>query len=223
MPEVTLSIVVPLGPHDNPPKALADRVARWNRAELIVSGLDSRPDNLAPQVIWQQGPAGRGRQLNRGAAAAHGNWLWFVHADSEPAAGAFSAIERFIEQNRAAIGFCRLRFLDDGPRQVALNAIGANLRSRLFGLPYGDQGLCVPADRFWQLGGFREDMERGEDLDFVVRARHAGLCARPLEATMFTSARRYRDRGWLVTTWRHRLAARRIVRDARRTARSNAA
>jgi GT2 family glycosyltransferase len=221
MPDVILSVVVPLGPHDDPPAALAERIARWNRAELIVSGLDSRPDRLADQVNWQQGPAGRGRQLNRGAAAARGKWLWFVHADSEPAIGAFAAIERFIDGNHAAIGYCRLRFLDDGPRQVALNAIGANLRSRLLGLPYGDQGLCLPANWFRSLGGFREDLDRGEDLDFVVRARQAGLPARPVGATIRTSARRYREKGWLATTWHHQIAAWRLIRNARHSSRSN--
>lgn len=216
MPDVSLSIVVPLGPHDDPPAALAERLASCQRAELIVSGIEPPPAGLDERVAWHQGPAGRGRQLNRGASAASGRWLWFVHADSEPAPGAFEAVERFIASDRAAIGYCRLAFLDDGPAPVALNAAGANLRSRLLGLPYGDQGLCLPAEWFHRLGGFREDMPRGEDLDLVVRARRAGLRTRAMGATIRTSARRYRDRGWLTTTWQHQLAACRIVREARR-------
>lgn len=217
MPDITLSIVVPLGPHDDPPAALTERLARWNRAELIVSGVEPPPPGLSEHIAWRQGMAGRGRQLNRGAETASGHWLWFVHADSEPAAGALSAVERFIEHHRSAIGYCRLAFLDDGPSSMALNAAGANLRSRLLGLPYGDQGLCLPAAWFRRLGGFREDMDRGEDLDLVVRARLAGLRTLPIATTIRTSARRYRDRGWLATTWNHQVAACRIVRDARRT------
>jgi hypothetical protein len=83
-------------------------------------------------------------------------------------------------------------------------------------MPYGDQGLCVPAAAFARLGGFREDLERGEDLDFVVRARRAGLAVRPMGTGLETSARRYRDRGWLKTTLEHQIAAIRLIRGAKR-------
>ena len=42
---------------------------------------------LRPDVRWVDGPAGRGRQLNAGADAAQGQWLWFVHADCRLPAG----------------------------------------------------------------------------------------------------------------------------------------
>ena len=57
----------------------------------------------------------------------------------------------------------------------------------------------------------------GEDLALVWRARRAGLRLQGLDAAMLTSARRYRQRGWLRTTLRHlRLTALLVWREMRR-------
>ena len=48
-------------------------------------------------------------------------------------------------------------------------AWGANWRSRLFRLPYGDQAIFVRRDLFLALGGFAH--RHPEDLDLVLRLR----------------------------------------------------
>lgn len=217
-----LSVIIPLAPGEPAPRKLLAQLAESD-AEILVSAVDERPAELLDNVAWLTGPAGRGCQLNTGAGQARADWLWFVHADSRLCCDTLTAVERFIRRGQAAIGYCSLRFLDDGPFLTRLNALGASLRSRFLGLPYGDQGLCMPAQAFERLRGFREDLERGEDLDFVVRARQAGLRAHPVGAAIETSGRRYREQGWLATTWHHQIDAWRLVRNARRTSRSNSA
>ncbi len=186
-------------------------------SELIISlADDAAAEGLPAAAQIVRGSPGRGRQLNRGAEQAEGRWLWFVHGDCRLEPGSVERVLAFARSHDRAVGYARLRFLDDGPALTRLNALGANLRSRLLGLPYGDQGLCIPAGWFGQLGGFREDLRRGEDLDFVVRARAAGLKTRPMEMTIRTSARRYRKHGWFSTTFRHQVAAWRLIRNAHR-------
>lgn len=213
-----LSIVVPLAPGEWPdPELLAFLNATSTDTELILSLADDDTAKALPaglQIV--QGSPGRGRQLNRGAEQAEGEWLWFVHADCRLEPGSVERVLAFAHSHARAVGYARLRFLDDGPALTRLNALGANLRSRLLGLPYGDQGLCVPAGWFGQLGGFREDLMRGEDLDFVVRARTVGLKTQPIDMTIGTSARRYRKDGWFSTTFGHQVAAWRLIRNARR-------
>ena len=213
-----ISLVVPLGPGEPVPLDLLDLVGD-ERFERIVSASDEAPDSLPTGVAWLSGPPGRGRQLNRGAEAASAAWLWFLHADSVIERSTRRAVTRFCARNEDAMGYCELRYLADGPWLTALNAAGANWRSRLLGLPYGDQGLCLPTRWLRHLGGFREDLDRGEDLDLVVRARRAGLSTRRTGGRIHTSARRYRERGWLRTTLEHQAAAWRLVRNARRAAR----
>lgn len=219
MAEIELSIIVPLAPDAAPPRELLSRLTATSGREVIVSAVDAEPERLPPGITWLSGAPGRGRQLNLGARTARAPWLWFLHADSLVDETTLKAVGRFIARRRAAIGYCDLRFLSDGPRAVALNAAGANLRSNLLGLPYGDQGLCLPAEWFGRLGGFREDLGRGEDLDFIVRARRAGLRTRRIGAPIHTSASRYAERGWLRTTLEHQCAAWRLIRNARQAPR----
>lgn len=223
MAAVELSIIVPLGPGEPPPGELLSQLPGEPGREVIVSAADPEPAGLPSGITWLTGESGRGRQLNLGARTAHAPWLWFVHSDSVLDRTTLQAVVRFIARHRAVIGYCDLQFLSDGPKAAALNASGANLRSCLLGLPYGDQGLCLPAEWFTRLGGFREDLRRGEDLDFVVRARRAGLRTRRIGASILTSARRYRERGWLRTTLEHQRAAWRLIRNARRAARVESA
>lgn len=216
MGDVALSIVVPLGPGDRLDRILRARLdERPDDCELILSTASAPGPDVPRDSIVLAGPAGRGRQLNRGAEASGARWLWFLHADSRIEPGAIERVLAFVRGNPGAIGYGWLRFLDDGPAFTPLNALGANLRSRLFRLPYGDQGLCIEAETLNALGRFREDLERGEDLDLVVRARETGVPIRPMGLTVTTSARRYGQSGWLRTSWRHQRAARRLIRNAR--------
>lgn len=221
MPDPLLSIVVPLGPGDRIHRQLCAMLdARPATCELVVSATSRPSQSLPRDAITLIGPGGRGRQINSGSETATGDWLWFLHADSMIGPDAVDRALAFVSGHPDTIGYGWLSFLSDGPALTRLNALGANLRSRLFGLPYGDQGLCIAAKRLRDLGGFREDLERGEDLDFIVRARQAGLGVRPMGLTVATSARRYRERGWLRTSWQHQRAAWRLIRDSRASTRT---
>jgi hypothetical protein len=74
----------------------------------------------------------------------------------------------------------------------------ANLRSRLFRMPYGDQAIIVAADLFHDLGGFR-NLPIMEDWDLVARLRKRGRI-RIAEAPIITSSRRWDKFGVLRTT-----------------------
>jgi GT2 family glycosyltransferase len=112
-------------------------------------------------------------------------------------------MRRFVGNDAAAIGYFRLRFLADGPRLTFLNAWGAHFRSRVFGLPFGDQGLLMPRRIFDALGGFDESVTAGEDHDLIWSARTRGIPLLPVDAPIFTSARKYAERGWWRTTREH--------------------
>lgn len=70
-------------------------------------------------------------------------------------------------------------------------------------MPFGDQAWLMCRDTFDALGGFDEQFGRGEDLDFIRRARIAGIRLRRQNAVITSSARRYRKHGWLRTTLAH--------------------
>lgn len=151
----------------------------------------------------------RAMSLNKGAAQACGEWLWFVHADSRITAANVQALQEQIKQRPAALQYFKLGF-DKNPTQfglTCLNAWGANVRSRLFGAPFGDQGLCIRRDQFKRLGGYSEIAPYGEDLLLVWKARKAGIKLNRIASTLRTSPRKYQDYGWLQLTllfqWRY--------------------
>jgi len=136
------------------------------------------------------GSPGRGPQLRRGASAAAADWLLFVHADTWLLPGWAAAVAKHLEQHSAPACF-RLRFRASGSA-ARLVAGWANLRTRLFSLPYGDQALLVRRDAYENAGGY-QDIALMEDVA-LVRALPR---VRMLPATAETDAGTYLHEGWL--------------------------
>lgn len=162
--------------------------------ELIVSDGGSTDATLsiadAAGAKLLCGPASRGGQLRRGAQAASGDWMLFLHADTRLSDRWSDAVADHIAKSDQAAAF-RLRFRAKGtaPRVVAG---WANLRSRL-GLPYGDQGLLIRCDLYERLGGYA-DIPLMEDVDLVRRLKGRVRLLAPLAST---SAERYQSEGWI--------------------------
>lgn len=202
----TLSVVVPLAPGETAWRRLLPQLeALPADAEILLVHPAPPPSSLPPGRALRHvtSAVGRARQLNAGARAATGDWLWCLHADSRLTDGVLPVLAAFLQRGDDALGYFDLRFDADGPPLTRLNALGANLRARLLGLPFGDQGFVLRRTTLQRLGGFDEAAAYGEDHLLVWRARRAGLPLQRLPAALITSARKYRERGWLPTTVRH--------------------
>lgn len=207
---VLLSVIVPLAPGETEWQGLLSQLTRLpHGSEVIVVRADDEswpaPEGWPALLRYRECRSipGRAAQQNRGAALATGHWLWFLHADSRMRPDSLDELQRFLAEGKAALGWFQLAFRNDGPRWTALNAAGANFRSRWFGLPFGDQGLVLPRHCFEVLHGFDETASYGEDHLLVWAARHAGLPLRRIPARLETSARKYAQQGWLATTLNH--------------------
>jgi rSAM/selenodomain-associated transferase 2 len=172
--------------------------ARPAGLELIVASgapLDRALSAVAtahPEIAWIVSPPGRGLQMNAGAAAAHGRWLLFVHADVLLPGDWPSELAR-AEARGAVGGFFRFTLASDA-RAARVIERGVAWRIRWLSLPYGDQALFVRRDVFRRLGGFRP-WPLMEDVDLVRRLRREG----PLWASdkaVVVSARRWERDGW---------------------------
>lgn len=163
--------------------------------ELILSdgGSADATLDLAEEAgaVLVTGPASRGGQLKRGCAAAKGNWLLVLHADTVLGTGWADAAARHLEQGDGRPACFRLAF-DAAGAAPAWVAGWANLRSRLFKLPYGDQGLLIRRRDYLAAGGY-PDQPLMEDVALVRRLKGIIL----LPATARTSAARYQRDGWL--------------------------
>jgi glycosyltransferase involved in cell wall biosynthesis len=135
------------------------------------------------------------RARNTGAAAAGGDWLVFVDADSRPTAELFSEAAAHIESGRCLAGGCTIR-LDE--RQFVADVVTGmwNLVSRVNKWAAGSFIFCH-AEAFRKVGGFSEELFASEEIDLSKRlkalARRSGkkiviLRRHPL----LTSARKLR-------------------------------
>ena len=213
-----LSIVIPVGSDERAWRHLLNELAVFgDNIEIILSACQPQPGDfeLPANARWLQGAQGRACQLNVGTREASKHFIWFLHADTRLTRGVVTEMHRYLQIGGHCLGYFRLRFAFDGPVLTCLNAWAANWRSRLFGLPFGDQGFVVDRFLFEQLNGFDEAVGLGEDLDFVVRLRAAGFELLELSAELITSARRYGQHGWLATTIRHVRLTLRLTREAR--------
>lgn len=144
-----------------------------------------------------QGEAGRGRQLARGAESARSAWLLFLHADTALEPGWHTEAAAFmdsIETGHRPVSAAAFRFaLDDSGMAPRLIEAGVSLRCALARLPYGDQGLLLPARLYREIGGFHP-MPIMEDVDIVRRLGWRRLTM--LNSRAVTSASRYRQEGY---------------------------
>lgn len=146
-------------------------------------------------------PRGRGAQLAAGAAAARGDWLLFLHADTRLAPGWRRAAELHRARTPGKAACFRFR-LDAGERRARLVETGVALRVRLLGLPYGDQGLLLSRRLYDETGGYRP-LALMEDVDLVRRIGRRRMERLGVDA--ITSAERWRSGGWLRRSLRNLL------------------
>ena len=149
------------------------------------------------------GPRGRARQMNAGAARARGSVLLFLHADTLLPEGADVRVQRALAGGRRW-GRFDVRIAGRSPWFGVIAAL-MNLRSRLSGIATGDQAIFVERALFEQLGGYAE-LPLMEDVELCRRLRVTGLPA-CLRERVLTSGRRWESRGiWrtVFLMWRLR-------------------
>lgn len=209
-----LSVVVPVAKNDYAWKELLkDLEVLSAQDEIIFVTYATIPmktcENLAKtlnlkcKIQWFKTQKGRAKQMNFGAQRTKNKFIWFLHCDSHFKKEALSALKKNLHENPRAIYFFGLQFLKDGPGGMRLNTLGVYFRSEILKLPFGDQGFCMTKQVFNQLGGFDENAEYGEDHLFIWKAHQNNFRVNCINATIFTSARRYQNQGWFRTTLKH--------------------
>ena len=170
--------------------------------EVIVSdgGSTDGTCELAEQAGAEvvSGVASRGGQLRRGCDVAQGDWLLVVHADTILTEGWAQQVLQHLAGETDKAAYFKLAFRAKGvaPWMVAG---WANRRSKLLGLPYGDQGLLIPRNLYDGIGGY-EDIPLMEDVAIVRRLKGR---LTDLSAVITTSAERYERDGWLRRSLRN--------------------
>jgi len=141
--------------------------------------------------------SGRAQQMNAGAEAAHGDILLFLHGDTKLAPGFAGQVRNVLNQPGVSAG--AFQFSTNG-KGFGFRIIEwlVNFRSKIFQMPYGDQGIFITADMFSAVGGFPLQPIM-EDFELIRKLKSRGK-VKILSLSATTSARRWEKLGILKTT-----------------------
>ena len=162
--------------------------------ELIISdgGSLDKTKIIANEVgaVFLEGTHGRGMQIKRGIEKSCGDWILVLHADTSLSVGWSEKIFPKIDKNFAY--YFKLKFKSKSVFPYILET-WVNLRSKVFDLPYGDQGLLIHRDLLASIGGF-------PSIPIMEDVALAGKLKRKLKLLNIiaqTSAKKYQKKGWL--------------------------
>lgn len=198
----TISIIIPtLNEAENIKNAIASTQPSTNIEIIVVDGgsVDDTVEvaqSLSVKVISSS--PGRAGQMNAGAAAASGEILLFLHADSRLPTGFDVMIRTTLQQPRIVAGAFDLR-IDASLWGLRLVEWGVKWRSHFWQMPYGDQGIFLTKEIFQEVGNFPE-LPIMEDFELIRRLKSLGNIAL-ISAPVVTSARRWLQKGVFSTTF----------------------
>jgi len=219
---VRLSVIIPTLDERDLIGVAIDRVRAGDPWEIIVAdgqsadGTADAAEAHGARVVISA--PGRGRQMNAGAAVATGDVLLFLHADTALPPEFTRHVAQAMARPNVVAGAFELG-IDAPHRALRLVEAVANLRSRLLGLPYGDQAIFMPVPMFRRIAGYPE-ADAMEDFAMVRRVRWRGRIV-IVPARVSTSARRWLAGGigrtailnqvcvaaWLLGVSGHRIAS----------------
>ncbi len=192
----TLSVIIPtLNEANHLPLLLSD-LNEWPY-NLDLTVVDGGSKDLTVSIAKLQGiniqknlKPNRGSQLNFGASKAKGSWLLFLHADSRLDPGWVKRLYKIINNEKSKNFAWYFDFkVKNKNLEFRFLEIAVALRSFFLQKPYGDQGLLIHKDLYYNSGGF-SSLKIMEDLDLIKRITKITK-ARRIGIVLYTDDRKW--------------------------------
>lgn len=193
-----ISVIIPtLNEEKALPLTLAHVLDQPGHYDVIVvdGGSTDRTCDIANKegrIRLLHAAKGRASQMNRGAKEASGEWLLFLHADTQLPSGALARLNGLEPDcSIQAGGFCH-RFSGHDWRLRLLSSLN-NVRCRWSKVIYGDQAMFVRRALFERVGGFPD----GPFLEDVLLSRKLIQVVTPVLLTppVVTDSRKFVQMG----------------------------
>ena len=199
---MTLSVIIPTLDEERTIRETLARLQRAAFSDILVvdggsgDGTVALVSEAATGARLLTALRGRARQMNAGAAAATGDVLVFLHADTLLPPTAADDIRAALSNPDVVGGRFDAQF-DRDRGLYWLVSRTMNWRSRLTGIATGDQAIFVRRTVFEAIGGF-PDIPIMEDVAFSKCLKRRGRMA-ALRSCVVTSARRWERHGPMRT------------------------
>ena len=186
-----ISIIIPTYNEEKTISKMQDQLEPLReRCEILfVDGgsTDGTLERIRPHFQVLHSEKGRAIQMNTGARASHGDILFFLHCDSELPPRPLEEIRRVMKTHYAGcfgIAFHSRSFLMSVCRLIS------NHRVKDRKVMFGDQGIFVDRDLFFDVGMFRE-IPIMEDYQFSLTLKERKIRLGMARRRICTSARRF--------------------------------
>ena len=144
--------------------------------------------------------ASRGTQLKKGAKHSKQEWLFFIHADTKLHIENIKEIKCFIKKkNSFKVAFFHLKF-DNSSIFAYCISKWANLRSKIFNMPFGDQCLLINRRYYKSIGG-HEEIFKMEDMEMMLKIPKKNKFF--FESYIETSFNKYKDNGIVTQSFKN--------------------
>jgi glycosyltransferase A (GT-A) superfamily protein (DUF2064 family) len=192
-----VSVIIPVGHKDQDFRVIDQIKEKFESFEIIVAASyqNNEAKNLEEKVdqFLSIHNSTRAKALNAGAEIAKNEMLWFLHFDSN-----ISLIDNldFEKVDDQKINTFLLKFDDE---KLKYNSVGANLRTKYFKLPFGDQSFIINRRLFNFIGEFTESVDKGEDHEFIWKAKTVGVQVNIISNYILSSSIKYKEHPILQT------------------------
>ena len=187
-----ISVIIPVYNESKEIGRMLDQLNSYqDRCEIIfvdgesTDGTAESIENAGFTVLHSE--KGRARQMNRGAFDSSGDVLFFLHCDSILPDDFDREIKKVMAKNEwgcFGVKFPSRNFF------MLTNRVISNHRAFRRQLPFGDQGIFIDRDLFFETGMFPE-IPVMEDYEFSRRLRRYGFRPGMTAKRIISSPRRY--------------------------------
>lgn len=204
--QAKISIIIPCYKEGDTLSRMEEQLRPYKKqAEILFA--DGGENHFSGEYKVMSCPKGRAKQMNTAAREACGDVLFFLHCDS-------ILPKDFLEEIREAlrktpVACFGIRFSPPTPLMMICSFI-SNHRVYDRKVMFGDQGIFLGRDLFFQMGGF-PDLPLMEDYQFSLNLKKCGIPMGLCRKRLITSQRRFSGSLFhkLSTMWKmNRLRAR---------------
>ena len=184
--QAKISIIIPCYKEGDTLSKMEEELRPYKKqAEVLFA--DGGENHFSGEYKVVSCPKGRAKQMNTAAKVASGDILFFLHCDSILPKGFLEEIREALRKTPVAC--FGIRFSPSTPLMMICSFI-SNHRVYDRKVMFGDQGIFLGRELFFQMGGF-PDIPLMEDYQFSLNLKKCGIPMGLCKKRLITSERRF--------------------------------